>query len=57
MRKLMTKKDQTFIIISRLFSVTDLMGEVSRLLVILTEISQRINGIGLEVQDESKRVT
>ena len=37
--------------------VTDLMGEVSQLLATLTEISQRIDGIGLEARDESKRVT
>ena len=35
-------------------SVTDLIGEVSRLLIILTKISQRINRIGLKAQDESK---
>ena len=38
-------------------SVIDLIGEVSQLLVTLTKISQRINAIGLEVQDKSKQVT
>ena len=38
-------------------SVTDLIGEVLRLLAILTEISQRINGIGLGARDESKQAT
>ena len=39
------------------YSVTNLMGEVSRLLVTLTEMNQRIDGIGLGARDESKRVT
>ena len=34
--------------------VTDPMGEVLRLLKILTEIGQRIDGIGLGAWDESK---
>ena len=33
------------------------MGEVLRLLITLTEISQRIDRIGLGAQDENKRVT
>ena len=35
-------------------SVMNFIGEVSRLLVTLTKINQRINGIGLGVRDESK---
>ena len=33
------------------FNVTNLMGEVSRLLATLTEINQRIDGIGLGARD------
>ena len=38
-------------------SIINFMGEVLQILATLTEISQRINGIGLEVWDESKQVT
>ena len=37
-------------------SIIDFIGEVLQLLATLTKISQKINGIGLGVQDESKRV-
>ena len=37
-------------------SIADLIGEVLWLLVTLTKINQRINGIGLGAWDESKRV-
>ena len=37
-------------------SVTDYIGEVLRLLAILTKISQRVDRIGLGARDKSKQV-